>query len=198
VYFVDEEDCWMLTSDGRAVTCTLASDLCSDHKEADTRTILHCIHASSTSMSEQTTPIVVRSPDTDVLILLLSYVSSVTQPLYLDTGFSNKCRMVDVKVIAKVLGPDLCAVLPTYHEFTGCDYTSAFLRKGKVKPFQILQRHPHIISSNKHLFQHLCDLIPNLEPTCNHLFLMNYSDTVDIMAIFHILLYVKLFRFITP
>ena len=149
VYFVDEEDCWMLTSDGHAVTCTLASDLCSDHEEADTRVILHCIHASR--MSEQTTPIVVRSPDTDVLILLLSYASSVSQPLYLDTGFGNKRRMVDVKAIAKVLGPELCAVLPAYHAFTGCDYTSAFLRKGKVKPFQILQRHPHIIKAFKDL-----------------------------------------------
>jgi len=28
--------------------------------------------------------------------------------------------------------------------------------------------------------------------------LVNYGDIVDIMAIFHILVYVKIFRFITP
>ena len=149
LYFVDEVDCWKLTSDGHTLDCVLIRELCSDHEEADTRVILHCHHASRTS--EQTTPIIVRSPDTDVLILLLSYASSVTQPLYFDTGCGNKRRLADVNAVAKALGPDLCAALPAYHAFSGCDYTSAFVRKGKVKPFQILQRHPNFITAFKGL-----------------------------------------------
>jgi len=35
VYFVEEEDCWVLTSDGNDVTGTIATELCSDHEEAD-------------------------------------------------------------------------------------------------------------------------------------------------------------------
>lgn len=37
------------------------------------------------------------------------------------------------------LGPTLCAALPAFHSFTGCDYTPSFFKKGKVKPFEILK-----------------------------------------------------------
>ena len=39
---------------------------------------------------------------------------------------------MDIKVFVDVAGPDLCAALPAYHAFTDCDYTRAFVRKGKV------------------------------------------------------------------
>ena len=97
LYFVDEEACWILTSDGTLVTCISAIDLCSDQEDADIRFILHCLQACRTS--EPTTPIVVKTPDTD---LLVSYASTVTQPLYLDTGSGNKSRMVNIKAITDV------------------------------------------------------------------------------------------------
>ena len=34
----------------------------------------------------------------------------------------------------------LCAVLPAFHSFTGCDYTPAFSRKGKKRPLAILEK----------------------------------------------------------
>ena len=74
-------------------------------READKRIILHCLQASRTS--EPTTPIIVWTPDTDLLVLFVSYASTVTQPLYLDTGSGNKRRMVDINAIADVAGPDL-------------------------------------------------------------------------------------------
>ena len=115
LYFVDEEACWILTSDGTLVTCVSAIDLCSDQEEADTWIILHCLQASRTS--ELTTHIVVRTPDTDLLLLLVLYASTVIQPLYIDTGSGNKRRMVDTKAIADVAGPDLRAALPVYHRY---------------------------------------------------------------------------------
>ena len=158
VFFVDEEACWILTSDGITVTCVSAAELCSDQEEADTRIILHCLQASKNS--ESNTPIIVKSPDTDLLILLVSYASAVAQPLYLDTGSGNKRRLVDIKAIAHVLGPDICTALPAYHAFTGCDYTSAFVRKGKVKPLQILRNQPDILKAFKDLGN-----TPDIQPT---------------------------------
>jgi len=58
---------------------------------------------------------------------------------------------VDVKAIAAALGEDLSAALPAYHAFTGCDYTSSFVRRGKVKPFQLLQKQKQFISAFLHL-----------------------------------------------
>ena len=34
----------------------------------------------------------------------------------------------------------MCAALPAFHSFTGSDYTSAFVRKGKIRPFLNLQK----------------------------------------------------------
>lgn len=39
-----------------------------------------------------------------------------------------------------MLGADLCKALPGFHAFTGCDYTAAFFRKGKIRPFKMLQK----------------------------------------------------------
>lgn len=149
VYFVEEEDCWVLTSDGNDVTGTIATELCSDHEEADYKIILHCLHADRTASA--TTAIVVRSPDTDVLVILLAYASSLCQRVYLDTGTGNKRRMIDIQAIANVLGTDVCAALPAYHAFTGCDYTSSFVRKGKAQPFKIVCRHSDFTAAFKNL-----------------------------------------------
>ena len=139
----------LLTSDGNEIKCVLTSDLCSDQEEADTKIILHCMQAGKACA--QSTPIVVRSPDTDVLILLLSYASSISQPLYMDTGTSNKRRIINVKAIADVLGSDMCAALLAFHAFSGCDYTSAFVRKGKVKPLEIVRRNVDFILAFRRL-----------------------------------------------
>ena len=98
VYFVEEEDCWVLTSDGNDVTSTIATELCSDHEEADYKIILHCLHVDRTASA--TTAIMVRSPDTDVLVILLAYASSLCQPVYLDIGTRNKRQMIDIQAIA--------------------------------------------------------------------------------------------------
>lgn len=33
--------------------------------------------------------------------------------------------------------------MPAFHAITGCDYTATFPRKGKVRPFQILEKNRH-------------------------------------------------------
>ena len=74
-----------LTSyDGVDVTTSTVDELCSHHEEADNKIILHSIYASNDSASKV---IVVRSPDTDVFVLLLHHTgliaknSSLTQEL---------------------------------------------------------------------------------------------------------------------
>lgn len=34
----------------------------------------------------------------------------------------------------------LASAMPGFHAFTGCDFTASFYRKGKAKPFEILEK----------------------------------------------------------
>ena len=42
--------------------------------------------------------------------------------------------------IAKKIGHDMCAALPGLHAFTGCDYTSSFVKAGKGRPFTLVEK----------------------------------------------------------
>lgn len=35
--------------------------------------------------------------------------------------------------------PNLAAALPALHAFSGCDFTAAFYRKGKIRPYELLE-----------------------------------------------------------
>jgi len=136
---VSGESCTRLESDdGLTVISTSIKDLFSSQEEADTRIILHCLYSAGTTSDNAS--IVVRSPDTDVFVILLAYSIDVPQPLFFDTGVGNKRRLLDIKSVVDVLGQDIAKALPGFHSFTRCDTTSAFVRRGKVKPFQILEK----------------------------------------------------------
>ena len=146
--FVCKGTCTQLTSnDGKTVLAEIAHELESNHEEGDTKIVLHLLNIAS-SRSEDAT-ITVRSPDTDVFVILLKYSSDVKQKqrILFDTGVGDKRRLIDVKKVAEIVGKDICSVLPSLHAFTGCDTTSAFVRKGKLVPLKILQRNPKFIST---------------------------------------------------
>jgi len=139
VYFVCGEECYCLESvDGQTVTSSAVTSLFSDQEEADTRIVLHCQHASHTAAADKC--IVFRSPDTDVLVILVSYSSTVTNRLLFETGTGNNQRVIDITSITEAVGPAISTALPALHAFTGCDCTSAFVRRGKVKPFEIMEK----------------------------------------------------------
>ena len=141
LFFVCGEQCFCLSSeDGESVTKELQADLCSSQEEADTRIILHCLHISRTC--SQSSEIVVRSPDTDVLVLLLRFAQDIEQSVLFDTGAADKRRLLSVKQMIESKGPQFCRILPSLHSFTGCDTTSAFVKKGKVQPLRCVEKDP--------------------------------------------------------
>ena len=112
-----------------------------NHAEADTRVVLHMIQSDK----EATGDIVVRASDTDIglLVLLVHHVHRVSSMVWMEIGSKGmrnlRYRYLNARKIAERLGPDICAALPGLHAFTGCDYTSAFIRHGKIKPFETAQ-----------------------------------------------------------
>ena len=143
-YFVDEEACWILISYDTLVTCVSAIYLCYDPE----RRLIYRLFCTATSQQDIRTDNAYHCQDSDtyLLVLLVSYASNSLNLFNLDMGSGNKRRMGDIKAIADVAGPDLCAALPAYHAFTGCDYISAFVRKGQVKPLIILRKQPDILT----------------------------------------------------
>ena len=137
LFFVCGEECICLaSSNGILVEARPEEDLFTSQEEADTRMILHCQQIA-------TSVIIVRSPDTDVMVLLSKFLKIISQTILFDTGMGNKRRLLNVNDIVPVKESDICDVLPAFHSFTGCDTTSAFVRRGKVAPLKVLEKDPN-------------------------------------------------------
>jgi len=86
--------------------------------------------------------IVVRATDTDILVILLHHCHKVSMNVWMDVGTSGRGnrRYVNISAIATQIGYQLCKALPGFHAYTGCDYTAAFIRKGKKRPLAIAEK----------------------------------------------------------
>ena len=116
--------------------------LCCSHEEADSRMIFHLKSIVSPNN------VVIRTADTDVLIIALGCFSSLDQQVntWLEVGLysKNTLRYISVNQLFRKLGEKLCKSLPAFHAFTGCDYSAAFSRKGKLQPFKLLEKNQEI------------------------------------------------------
>ena len=107
------------------------------HKEADTFRDIH-----------------VRSPDTDVFILLMDLVSNnrlgTLSELKFCTGTSSKYREIDVKSRVQVIGEQISRALIGLHNFTGADWGGKFVgisKKTWVDAYKSLEDNSPITQS---------------------------------------------------
>lgn len=112
------------------------------HEEADTRMLLHAAHAYQHNSQK----ITIHSPDTDVLVLCVSF-QHVFPPSLLSfcTGVSDNRRTIDVSSIAGSLGSSAARNLLAMHALTGCDTTSAFYGVGKQAGLKVLLSQPTLL-----------------------------------------------------
>ena len=93
----------------------------------------------------------IRASDTDVLVILLGMIGrhltsqrpTAYSCIIMDCGSGNIRRHIDVSSIANALEEkqkELAAAIPGPHAFTCSDITTAFYRKGKIKPREILEK----------------------------------------------------------
>ena len=77
--------------------------------------------------------------DTDVLILLVSYISKLKldENVTINVYLINSDKYYNIKTIICTLGPDICRALPFFYAFSGCDTVSSFYGKGKCKIFDV-------------------------------------------------------------
>ena len=105
-------------------------NLQSRHEEADTLVAFHAKQAPEGN-------ILIRSTDTDVLVILLGLAGRSRESNFiLDYGSGNHRRYIAVPNIAAILNEKqagMTEALLGMHALIGCDFTSCFFRKGKLK-----------------------------------------------------------------
>ena len=139
IYFGLDDICYLFREESGRVVREIVPELRCLHEEADTRMVLHAQHISQKMDNPN---IILRCSDTDVLVIFLYQAIYIAAHIWMDVGHSgtNTRRYIDVSALARRLGVDLCNALPAIHAFTGCDYTAAFMRKGKARPFDVAER----------------------------------------------------------
>ena len=137
LYVNSDNKCYSFKSVLGKVVRTEEFNLYSDHEEADSRMFHHIQSLPKPSN------VVVRSNDTDVLVIAIGCRSKIDTELkiWLEAGVQgkNNLRFISVDQICSNLGETFCHALPAYFAFIGCDYSAAFSRKGKVTPFKKLE-----------------------------------------------------------
>ena len=120
-------------------------NLSSGQEKADTLIILHGIFASKEAENEELN-IIVRSPDTDVFLLLIAFCHKFKHQLYFDTGSANKRRMIHINTLCQIQR-DIQESILGLHAFTDCDVNNTFAQKGKKKPLTLLLKRPEFMSA---------------------------------------------------
>ena len=109
-------------------------------KEADQRLIRHTLHCISDL--DDYKRIVVRTIDTDVLILLISYISQyheLCENIEIYAEMVNSVCQYDIIGIVRAFGKETCDALPFFYAFTGCDTVSSFFSKDKCRAWDVWQ-----------------------------------------------------------
>ena len=120
-------------------------------EEADTRMLLHVIHTDRMFGEKRTKGrIIVKSPDTDVLVLCVHYIPSLqyTDELWFQTSAISSTkdgrRFTPVHdILCNSIDPVICKILPAVHAVTGCDTTSSMFGIGKRTVFKVLKDRPN-------------------------------------------------------
>ena len=109
------------------------SSVASNQEEPDTRIVLHAIYAANNASEK----IEVRSPDTDVLVLLMHHRTEIhTKYIYFRTGtqgkHTNLSRYIPVHILFEELSRQQHNILLSVYCRRGCANTISFRGSGKI------------------------------------------------------------------
>ena len=97
-----------------------------NHKEFDTRVILHAANAASQGYK----CILIIANDTDVVVQAISFFNKIgAEKLWVTFGKGKKIRYTSIHDICSAMSPAKTRALPGFHTLTGCDHTSFFLEQ---------------------------------------------------------------------
>lgn len=125
-----------------------------NHEEADTRVLVHLLHAVGNSST-----VMIMTGDTDVIVILLSNFHQIMgvnseAEIWVSFHSGKTSRLIHLNSLAHTLGETTCKSLALFHSFTGCDSTSSIKYKGKricyktfLKESSVVEQFSQIIRS---------------------------------------------------
>lgn len=126
--------CYSYAVENNSIEMKINHDMsCENHEEADTKIVHHVCKLDA----ELTTNVLIRSYDTDVLIIMLGnmdHLQSDNLKIFMQYGTGNAIRYINITNLYIELGQSLCASLPGFHAITGCDSIPSFFQRGKTSP----------------------------------------------------------------
>lgn len=142
--YVNYDECYKFeVHDGKVRKTVVQALSCPAHEEADTKIVYHAaqIDHSESDLDKDDYNVLIRCSDTDIVVIMLGNMEHVKRPMqiWMELGTGNAHRFINVTKLYNLLGPAVCSALPALHALTGCDYNPAFYRKGKKKPFELLE-----------------------------------------------------------
>ena len=119
-----------------------------EQEEDDTRIFQHCKHASARFRE-----VIIYAPDADVFVLALGFARSLNCESFIQTGVKDKNRIISIsRIIDKLKGTYgfqeseiIIQSIIGFHAFIGCNTTSTFWRKGKVRPLHLMLKNPEFM-----------------------------------------------------
>ena len=116
-----------------------------NHEEADTRILVHVKDA----LEKGARSVFVRTVDTDLVVILIAeftafFTLRADLTVWVAFGMGKHFQYLNINSICQYLGEDKSRTLPLFHSFTGCDTTSAFLRKGKKSAWEAWNSYPAV------------------------------------------------------
>ena len=140
IFITHRSSCFRFTAVEGKVVREEEQTLYSTHEEADTRLFFHLASLPEVQSTERN--VVIRSNDTDVLVIALGQASVIKDNVWLEIGYAsdNSLEYVNINQLIDHFGMTLCRSLPAFHAITGCDPIPALSGRGKVKPFKWLMK----------------------------------------------------------
>ena len=107
------------------------------------------LHATD-AVQEGYRKIVLRTVDTDVLVLAIAFAGILQEQqvqqveVWVAMGTGSHFRYIGAHEISNNLGSGMSKALPVFHAFTGCDTVSCFAGRGKKTAFTVWKNFPAV------------------------------------------------------
>ena len=174
--FPDDKDVYITAGDQvHHVGNSTPMDQC-NHEEADTRVIVHLLHALQTSSLGM-----VHTGDTDVVVILLSNFHHIkalnpAAEIWISFKAGKTTRMISLNTIATNLGMTTCKAMALFHTFTGSDSTSSFKFKGKRYCCKLMHEIPFLMEEFATIVDTPFQTSPRLKKVATHFVCRLYSN----------------------
>lgn len=130
--------------------------------------------------------IVVRTVDTDVVVVLISEFHATHEvypeaDIFIAFGTGKNFRYYHINTVCGNLGRDKSRSLPAFHAFTGCDTTSSFFGKTKKSAWEAWNSFPGVNEAFLHIVHNPFELVDFESKVLEHFTVILYDTPWNLL-----------------